>query len=137
MAVRSAAIDCVRYQQEDDGAVQQPPWIMTSQIRRQAMAAHRTDPGAHDLNGDHERIGQQDGPQHVEAELRTRLRIGGDTARVVVSCPGDESGSELRKPRIGLTIDLDVDFFRRSHVVFDPRPSGKTAIVCSEGTDRI
>src|SRR5450830_127227 len=52
------------------------------------------DAGADDLDRRHERQRQEHGPQQRKAELGSRLRIGGDAARIVVSRAGHESRPE-------------------------------------------
>ena len=59
------------------------------------MSADTADPRRHDLDAHHQRQGQEHAPQHREAELRARLRIGGDAARIVVGGTGDEAGAEM------------------------------------------
>ena len=55
------------------------------------------DARAHGLDRGHQRIGQRHRPEHVEAELRARLGIGGDAARVVVGDAGDEARPDPRQ----------------------------------------
>src|SRR6202020_2163055 len=56
--------------------------------------------GTDHLDADHQRIGEQHGPQHAVAELRTGLRIGGDTARIIIGGAGDEARPQLPYPRV-------------------------------------
>jgi|HubBroStandDraft_6_1064221.scaffolds.fasta_scaffold19372_4 hypothetical protein len=63
-------------------------------VRRESAARHPADAGTHRLDRDHHRPSQYDGPKQVEARLGAGLRIGGDAARIVVSCPGDYAGAE-------------------------------------------
>src|SRR5207248_1034517 len=64
---------------------------------RKALARDPSDLRAHGLDRGHQRIGQRHGPEHVEAKLRPRLRVGGNTAWVVVGHAGDQSGTEPRQ----------------------------------------
>ena len=52
---------------------------------------------AHGLNRRHQWKGQRHRPQHVEAELGTRLGIGGYTARIVVGHACDETRTDPRQ----------------------------------------
>ena len=63
----------------------------------EAFAGHPADARANRLNRRHQRIGQRHGPQHVEAELRARLRIGGDAAGIVVRHAGDQARPDPRQ----------------------------------------
>src|SRR4030095_3479811 len=55
-------------------------------------------PRAHHLDADHQRIGENDGPAHLIAELRAGLRIGCNSAGVVVGGAGDEAWAKLANP---------------------------------------
>ena len=69
-------------------------------VRRQAPARDATQARAHHLDADHQRVGENHGPQHAEAELRAGLRIGRDAARIVVRGARDETRAQLLHPRI-------------------------------------
>jgi hypothetical protein len=66
-----------------------------SDILRQAAAGHPADLRADKLNGSHQRIGQDHRPEHIEAELGSRLGIRGNTAWIIVSSSRDEARAEL------------------------------------------
>jgi hypothetical protein len=85
-------IDRIRHEQENNRAVEQPCGIVTSNIGRQPVAADPTNSGADDLNGNHQRICQQDRPQDVIAERCACLRIRSDAARVIVGRSGNQTG---------------------------------------------
>ena len=85
------------YQQCDD-AIKHRPRKMAPDIGRETVARDAPDPCAHQLDADHQGIGEDDCPQSVEAELRARLRIRRDARRVVVGRAGDQSGAELPCP---------------------------------------
>jgi hypothetical protein len=50
---------------------------------------------ADDLDRDHQRQREHHRPQHRETELGTGLRVGSDTARIVVRSTGDQARAEL------------------------------------------
>jgi hypothetical protein len=66
-----------------------------SHILCQAAASHPADLRANKLNGSHQRIGQDHRPEHIKAELGSRLGIGGNSARIIVSSSRDEARAEL------------------------------------------
>ena len=57
---------------------------MASHVARQTLPCHASDLGADHLNGAHQRKRQQQGPSHGIAKLRSRLRVRGYAAWVVV-----------------------------------------------------
>ena len=63
----------------------------------ESLAGDPADARAHGLDRRHQREGQRHRPQHVEAELRARLGIGGDAAGIVVGHAGDESRPDPRQ----------------------------------------
>jgi hypothetical protein len=71
---------------------------MPTNIGGEAMTADPSDSGADNLNADHQRIRKQNGPQHGKSELRTRLGIGRNTARIIVGGAGDQTGAEFLEP---------------------------------------
>ena len=71
---------------------------MAADVRREAVPGHATHPRAHHLDADHQRIRQHHRPAQLVAELRARLRIRGDSARIVVRGSGDEAGAEVAHP---------------------------------------
>jgi len=51
------------------------------------------------LNGNHEREGEEGGPQESIAELAPDLRVRSDAAGIVITCAGDQSRTQdLQKP---------------------------------------
>ena len=77
-----------------DDDPQQPARIMLADIAGDALAGDPADAGADLLDRRHQRPGEQHDPGHAVAELRADLRIGGDAARIVVGCAGDQPGPE-------------------------------------------
>jgi hypothetical protein len=53
------------------------------------------------LYAHHQRQGQDHGPQHLQAELGTGLRIGGDAAGVIVGRARDQAGAQFAEPATG------------------------------------
>jgi hypothetical protein len=67
---------------------------MATHVGDHARAGDAADSRAHQLNREHERRREQDGPEQAIAEARPRLRVSGDAGRVVVRRAGDEAGSQ-------------------------------------------
>jgi len=87
-------VDRVGDQQERDDCVEQRPRIMLPDVGGKALPRDTSDARAHDLDADHERQREQHRPQHAVPELRARLRIGGNAARIVRGA-GDQSRPQL------------------------------------------
>src|ERR1700747_1896361 len=64
---------------------------MKPDVARQSGPADPRDPCARFLDGCHQRIGQNQRPEHGEAELGADLRIGRNAAGIVVRSTGDKS----------------------------------------------
>jgi hypothetical protein len=62
------------------------------------FVANPSDPGADDLDRHHQRIGQQHGPENVEAKFGARLTVGRNSARVIVRGARDQPGPKLGDP---------------------------------------
>jgi len=58
------------------------------------LAGRDAQPGYHLLDKVTNRQQKQHQPQHVEAVLRTRLRVGGDCAGIVIRLHHDEPGAD-------------------------------------------
>lgn len=99
-------VDHVRDDQQHHGGVEQPRRIVGAHVRREPLARHAADARADELDGRHQRIGQQQRPQQFEAELRAGLRVGADAGRVVVGGAGDETGAEATQPRAAMRTSL-------------------------------
>ena len=67
-------------------------------LAARALAGHPPDPRADGLDRRHQRKGEHHRPQHVDAELRARLCIGGDAARIIIRRAGDEARARTPKP---------------------------------------
>ena len=86
-------------QQQQDDAHEHARRERGLDVGGKALAGDPPDLRAHGLDRGHQRVGQWHRPQHVEAELGARLRIGGNAARVVIGHAGDETRT---KPRQGM-----------------------------------
>ena len=67
---------------------------MIADVPCDAVTGDAADARADDLDADHQRRREKHAPQQAEAELRARLRIRRNAARVVVGGAGDETGAE-------------------------------------------
>ncbi len=86
------------------------------------------DARAHGLDRRHQREGQRHRPQHVEAELRARLGVGGYAAWIVVGDAGDEARSDARQGVLfqaspkeaqrGLTLRFMDSISRAAHTLY-------------------
>jgi hypothetical protein len=65
-----------------------------SQITGNPAAGGPTHASTHDLHRGHERIGKQHGPGQGVTELCASLRVGSDSARIVVRCARDQARPE-------------------------------------------
>jgi hypothetical protein len=63
-------------------------------IRSQSLAGDPSNLRAHGLDRGHQRIRQWHRPEHVEAELSSRLGVFRNTARVVIGHAGDKSRTQ-------------------------------------------
>ena len=90
-------IERVGNQQQQDDALEHDRRERRLDIGGKPFAGDPADLRAHGLDRRHQRIGQGHRPEHIEAELRPRLGIGSDAARVVVSHAGDQSRTQPRQ----------------------------------------
>src|SRR5450830_245467 len=88
------------------------PGPPTINFNASPMADHPLDSGTDHLNADHQGVGEQNRPQHVESELCASLRIGGNSAGIVVSRACDESWAKFLEPRVFTVLG---DGFRVTH----------------------
>ena len=99
-----ADIDDVGNEKQPDQRVNEERWIMAAHIAGEALAGNAANLRTDHLNCAHQRVGEQERPSQGVAELRTRLRIGGYAAGIVVRRAGDEAGThdvgELRPVRL-------------------------------------
>jgi hypothetical protein len=86
-----ANVDRVGDQQQSDQRIEQRRRIVLAHVTGESAPRHAPDLGADHLDRAHQRIGQQQRPTEAVAELRARLRIGGDAAGVVVGGAGNEA----------------------------------------------
>jgi hypothetical protein len=66
-------------------------------IGGESSASGAAEDGAHRLYRRHQRIGEWHGPEDVKTELGSRLRVGGDAARVVIGRAGYEPWAYSRQ----------------------------------------
>ncbi len=84
-------VEGVRHEKQCHDDAQHGGWKRGADVGGEAFAGDPADAGADQLDGRHERERQRHRPQHVEAILRARLRIGYDAAGVVVGHAGNQS----------------------------------------------
>ena len=89
-----AEIDDIRHEQQPDDRAQQPGRVMRADVAGNALAGHPAHARADLLDRRHQREAEQHHPAQRVAELRARLRVGGDPARIVVGGAGDQSRAE-------------------------------------------
>ena len=90
-------IEHIGDQQKQHDALKNDRWERRFDIGGESPPGDPADARAHRLDRRHQGIGERHRPQHVKAELRARLRIGGYAARVVVGHAGDQPRSEPRQ----------------------------------------
>ena len=83
---------------------------MAAHVSGQAASGHPSDLSADHLNGAHQRVGEQECPPEAVTELCARLRVGGDSAGIVVGSARDQPWTQ-NVPQLG-PIGL-FDLFRR------------------------
>ena len=81
-------------EQQSDGRLQQPIWIMTRKIPGNSVPACAAELGADDLNNRHERQVEQHRPDEAEAEGRQGLAIGADAGGIIVRSASDALDQE-------------------------------------------
>ena len=84
-------------QQQQHDALQHDRRERRLDVGGQPLAGDAADARADRLDRRHQRIGQRHRPQHVEAELRAGLGIGGDAAGIVVGDAGDQARPQPRQ----------------------------------------
>ncbi len=87
-------VERIREQQQPDHALQNHGRKRELDVGGQSLAGRAADERAHELNRRHQWVGERHGPEHIETELRARLRIGGDSAWIIVRDAGDQSGAD-------------------------------------------
>ena len=84
-------------QQQQHDAVEHDRRERGLDVGGKSLAGDPADARAHGLDRGHQREGQRHRPQHVEAELRARLGVGGDAAWIVVGHAGDKPRPDPRQ----------------------------------------
>ena len=85
-----ANIDEVGDKQQRNRKAQHPGRIVPPQVLRDPLPGYSADTGANSLDRCHQRVAEQHGPAKGIAELRSDLAVGGNAARIVVGCTGDQ-----------------------------------------------
>src|SRR5450759_2254197 len=85
---------------------------MLPKVGSNAFSRRASNPSAYLLDHDHQRIRKQKRPGDSESELGSGLRIGGDSARIVVRRAGDEARTEYtHQPWVARGNDAAARFF--------------------------
>jgi hypothetical protein len=93
----SADVHGVGEQEQADDRLQYPVRVVPGDVSGDAAPRRTADPGADLLNDCHQRICEQQRPTNSEPELGTRLRIGSNSARIIVGGARDEAGAKRAK----------------------------------------
>ena len=100
-------VDHVGDQEQAHERIEEPRRIMAPHVGGEAPACHPPDIGADHLDRAHQRVGEKQRPDQAVAELSASLRIGRNSARIVVGSAGDEAWTEdVGKPRPVRLLDL-------------------------------
>jgi hypothetical protein len=95
-----AEVDHVGDDEQAHEGIQKPDRVMAPHIGGETLPCHTPDIRADHLDRAHQGVGQQQRPDQAVAELSARLRIGGNSARIIVGSAGDEARAEyVGKPR--------------------------------------
>src|SRR5215207_4311775 len=84
-------VDRVCDKQEADKDEHEGLWKDIADIFGKAAPGNSPNLRADELDCRHQRIRQRHRPKHIEAELRTRLGIGGNAAWIVIRGASDEA----------------------------------------------
>ena len=84
-------------EQQHHDALEHDPRERGLDLRGKSFSGNPPDEPAHGLDRGHQWKGERHRPQHVEAELRARLGIGGYTAWIVVGNTGNKSWPQPRQ----------------------------------------
>jgi hypothetical protein len=88
-------VDGVGDDQQQHHAHQKGARRVLTQVGRHALAGDAPYARADELDGDHEGQRQKHRPEQAGAELRPRLRVGGDAGRVVIGGAGDNTWADM------------------------------------------
>ena len=83
-----------RNQKQAHDAVDDRPGKRFAEVSRNSDSSYSPDARADFLNRTHERVGEQCQPESAESKLSASLRVGCNTARVVVGGAGDQARSD-------------------------------------------
>src|SRR6476659_7088770 len=94
---------------------------MSLEIARDAVARDAPNLGSHLLNHHHQRKAQDECPREPVTELGADLAVSADAARVIVCCPGYETGTERPNER-SKTVLSCLPLLHRCHLSNTGRP---------------
>ena len=94
-----ADVDGVGDEQQRHEACHGPGRKDPAHVGRKPVPGDASDPGADHLHRGHQRVEEKHDPEHVDPELRARLRVGGYAAGIIVRCPGDQSRAQFLEQR--------------------------------------
>lgn len=89
---------------QNDRPVKQPGWIVTPDVGGESMPADPSQSRADHLDGHHQRVRNDDDPQHVETDLGPRLRERCNTAGVVVRGASNQARPQPFQPSLDFGI---------------------------------
>ena len=87
-------VDGVGDNQKPHQEDREPARANLDHVRSQALSGHKADARREHLDADHQWRSEQQRPHQPETELRPRLRVGRDAARVVVGSAGDQARAQ-------------------------------------------
>jgi hypothetical protein len=119
-----AQIDDIRNQQKPNHENKQRPWIMASQIARNARAGHAADFRSDFLYRHHQRETEQECPAEPIAELRADLAVGTDTRGIVIRCTCNQPGAKPGEETAETAWFAHVTANRRSSAIFFCQSAG-------------
>ncbi len=90
-------IEGVRGDQQSDQPKNQPSGRDFHHVGGEAFAGDPADQGAHQLDRDHERDRQKDGPEQAITELRAGLRISGNPRWIIIGRTRHQSRTKQPK----------------------------------------
>src|SRR5579864_8943854 len=97
-----ADVESVGDEEQCDGRLQHPPGVMLAQVPGEAAPRGTADTGADALDRHHQGVREEERPPERVSEGGPRLRVGADSARIVVGGSGDEPRPE-QAPKSDLT----------------------------------
>ena len=84
----------------------------------EALRSDQSDPGAHSLQGGHQRESKQGHPEKPKTKTRSRLGISGNAGRVIITGACNQSGSQNFQEFLQLSFFLHKNHPRRTRGSF-------------------